>query len=225
VLRVAVASAALTAYACGVIGFSISAKDLKPDSLPAALLHAAQLFVLNVPPEEITHWLGWVAALFAPIVLATAAIGVRALIRLANNDTSSPVPTATSPIFKTGARTLMPLLLLFAVFLLWRGHNDPGGGFVGGLVAAAAFALYLMAYGVHRARRALIVRPMTLLGAGLLVALVSSIPAALRGQPFLTAQWIIEPLTLGTPVLFDIGVFLVVTGVVLMMIFSLAEES
>ncbi len=120
---------------------------------------------------------------------------------------------------------LMPLLLLFAVFLLWRGHNEPGGGFVGGLVAAAAFSLYLMAYGVNRARRALFVKPMTLLGVGLLVALISSIPAAVRGQPFLTAQWIVEPLTLGTPMLFDIGVFLVVTGVVLMMIFSLAEES
>jgi multicomponent Na+:H+ antiporter subunit A len=158
-------------------------------------------------------------------VLATAAIGVRALIRLTKVDSSGSRSTATSPIFKTGARTLMPLLLLFAAFLLWRGHDDPGGGFVGGLVAAAAFALYLMAYGVSTARRALIVRPMTLLGSGLLVALLSSIPAALRGQPFLTAQWIVEPLTLGTPVLFDIGVFLVVTGVVLMMIFSLAEES
>ena len=59
----------------------------------------------------------------------------------------------------------MPLLLLFAVFLLLRGHNEPGGGFVGGLVAAAAFALYAIAYGVERARRALLVKPLTLLGA------------------------------------------------------------
>jgi multicomponent Na+:H+ antiporter subunit A len=159
-------------------------------------------------------------------VLATAAIGVRALIRLAtvNNDPGS-VSAAASPIFKTAAGMLMPLLLLFAGFLLWRGHNEPGGGFVGGLVAAAAFSLFLMAYGVNRARRVLVVKPMTLLGAGLLVALASGVPAAVRGQPFLTAQWIVEPLTLGTPMLFDIGVFLVVTGVVLMMIFSLAEES
>ena len=161
-------------------------------------------------------------------VLATAAIGVRALVRLANLDRDDPGPppqTTASPILQTAARLLMPLLLLFAVFLLWRGHNQPGGGFVGGLVAAAAFSLYLIAYGVRRARRALYVRPMTLLGAGLLVALASGLPAAVRGQPFLTAQWITEPLPLGTPMLFDIGVFLVVTGVVLMMIFSLAEES
>ena len=162
-------------------------------------------------------------------VLATAAIGVRALLRLASVDRGEPaaVPTApmTSVIFQTATRLLMPLLLLFALFLLWRGHNEPGGGFVGGLVAAAAFSLYLIAYGVDRARRALFVSPMTLLGVGLLIALVSSIPAAVRGQSFLTAQWMVEPIHLGTPMLFDIGVFLVVTGVTLMMIFSLAEES
>jgi multicomponent Na+:H+ antiporter subunit A len=161
-------------------------------------------------------------------VLATVAIGVRALIRLAKVDTgdsSTAASTAASPIFRTAARMLMPLLLLFAAFLLWRGHNEPGGGFVGGLVAAAAFSLYLMAFGVGRARRALFVTPMTLLGVGLLVALVSSLPAAVLGRPFLSAQWVVEPLTLGTPMIFDIGVFLVVTGVVLMMIFSLAEES
>ena len=130
-----------------------------------------------------------------------------------------------SPIFRTAARLLMPLLLLFSVFLLLRGHNEPGGGFVGGLVAAAAFALYAIAFGVQRARQALLVQPLTLLGAGLLIALVSGLPAVLRGQPFLTALWLSGPVPLGTPALFDVGVFLVVAGVVLMMIFSLAEES
>jgi multicomponent Na+:H+ antiporter subunit A len=160
-------------------------------------------------------------------VLTTAGIGVRALLRLGTIDDGPPPPVSdlTSPIFKTGARLLMPLLLLFALFLLWRGHNEPGGGFVGGLVASAAFSLYLIAYGVHRARRALIVKPGTLLGVGLLTALISGIPAAVRGQPYITAQWVLEPVAVGTPVLFDIGVFLVVTGVMLMMIFTLAEES
>jgi multisubunit Na+/H+ antiporter MnhB subunit len=66
---------------------------------------------------------------------------------------------------------------------------------------------------------------MTLLGTGLLIALVSGLLAVLRGQPFLTASWIAGPVALGTPVLFDVGVFLVVAGVVLMMTFSLAEQS
>jgi multicomponent Na+:H+ antiporter subunit A len=160
-------------------------------------------------------------------VLATAAIGVRALLRLAASDgagaqTSRP---PTSSIFRTGARLLMPLHLLFAIFLLLRGHNQPGGGFVGGLVTAAAFALYGIAYGVDRARRALLVRPITLLGAGLSIAVLSGVPAVLRGHPFLTAQWMLDPIAVGTPVAFDIGVFLVVAGVALMIVFTLAEES
>ena len=163
-------------------------------------------------------------------VLATAAIGVRALLRIAapdqaNGETAPSQPFSSSPIFRTAARFLMPLLLLFAVFLLMRGHNEPGGGFVGGLVAAAAFALYLVAFDVKSARRALLVPPMTMLGAGLLLAGLSGIPAAFRGQPFLTAQWMLQPIAVGTPVLFDIGVFLVVAAVVLMMLFGLAEEA
>ena len=160
-------------------------------------------------------------------VLATAAIGVRGLLRFAADGRADrePVQPVNSPIFRTAARLLMPLLLLFSVFLLLRGHNQPGGGFVGGLVAAAAFALYAIAFGVQRARQALLVRPLTLLGAGLLVALLAGVPAVLRGEPFLTALWVSGPVPLGTPAVFDVGVFLVVAGVVLMMIFSLAEES
>jgi len=162
-------------------------------------------------------------------VLATAAIGVHALMRMLVDDTAGTetqrIPVGTSAILRTAARLLMPLLLLFAVFLLLRGHNDPGGGFVGGLVAAAAFALYLVSHGVERARRALPVQPMTMMGTGLLIAAVSGVPAVLQGQPFLTAQWTSGAVALGTPVVFDIGVFLVVTAVVLMMLFSLAEES
>jgi multicomponent Na+:H+ antiporter subunit A len=162
-------------------------------------------------------------------VLATAAIGVRALMRIVAPDqgaaASSSAAPLTSSIFQTGVRFLMPLLLLFAVFLLMRGHNEPGGGFVGGLVAAAAFALFMIAYGVQRARQALRVEPMTLLAAGLLVAFISGVPALLLGQPFMTAQWLMEPVAIGTPMLFDLGVFGVVTGVVLMMIFYLAEEA
>ena len=75
----------------------------------------------------------------------------------------------TSSILQTATRFLMPLLLLFAVFLLLRGHNEPGGGFVGGLVVASAFVLYSIAYGVSASRRALLVDPATLLGVGLLI--------------------------------------------------------
>ena len=130
----------------------------------------------------------------------------------------------TSLILRTATRMLMPLLLLFALFLLLRGHNEPGGGFVAGLVVAAAFALHSMAYGVAGARRALLVEPSTLLGVGLLVALLSGLAAVLDRDPFLTAQWITTWITIGTPLVFDVGVFLVVIGVVLTMAFTLAED-
>lgn len=142
----------------------------------------------------------------------------------------SPVstPTPTSTILMTAARVLMPLLLLFAVFLLLRGHNQPGGGFVGGLVVAASFVLYAIAAGVPAARRALLVSPSTLLGVGLLVALASAMPAVIAGKPFMTALWTdivvgSTELAVGTPLVFDIGVFLAVIGVVLTIVFTLAE--
>jgi multicomponent Na+:H+ antiporter subunit B len=136
----------------------------------------------------------------------------------------------TSSILQTATRVLMPLLLLFAIFLLLRGHNQPGGGFVGGLVVAASFVLYSIAFGVDAARRALCVRPSTLLGAGLLVALVSGLPGVVAGRAFLTALWttvVVGPgvVAVGTPLVFDIGVFLAVIGVVLTIVFTLAETS
>ena len=131
----------------------------------------------------------------------------------------------TSSILRTAVRVLMPLLILFAFFLLLRGHNEPGGGFVAGLVVASAFALYSIAYGVADARRALLVEPITFLGVGLLIAVTSGLPAVAAGLPFQTARWTEGAFAIGTPLVFDIGVFLVVMGVVLMMIFNLAEES
>jgi multicomponent Na+:H+ antiporter subunit B len=135
-----------------------------------------------------------------------------------------------STILQTATRVLMPLLLLFAVFLLLRGHNQPGGGFVGALVVASSFVLYSIAFGVDAGRRALLVRPATLLGVGPLVALSSGLPAVLTGHSFMTAQWIEVPfgpatVALGTPLVFDLGVFLAVIGVVLTIVLTLADVS
>jgi multicomponent Na+:H+ antiporter subunit B len=134
----------------------------------------------------------------------------------------------TSSILQTAARVLMPLLLLFAIFLLLRGHNQPGGGFVGGLVVAASFVLYSIAFGVDAARRALLVRPSTLLGVGPLVAFASGLPGFAGGQPFMTSRWTavgVGPaaVSVGTPLIFDVGVFLAVIGVVLTIVFTLAD--
>jgi multicomponent Na+:H+ antiporter subunit B len=133
-----------------------------------------------------------------------------------------------SLILSTASRYLLPLLLLFSVFVLLRGHNEPGGGFVGGLMAAAAFALHAVAEGPERARHVLRLDPRALLGVGLLVALASGLPAMAAGRPFLTGVWATVPwpeaLKIGTPLVFDVGVYLVVMGTVLTMFFALMGE-
>ena len=133
-----------------------------------------------------------------------------------------------SLILSTATRYLLPLLLLFSFFLLLRGHNEPGGGFEGGLVAAAAFALYSIALDVQSTRQVLKVQPRTLICAGILTAAASGLLSLLTGKPFLTALWLKQPLPVlgkvGTPFLFDTGVYLLVLGVTLMIIFALAED-
>lgn len=130
----------------------------------------------------------------------------------------------TSLILRAGTRVLMPLLLLFGLFLLLRGHNAPGGGFAGGLVVAAAYSLHSFAFGVTAARRALLVDPSRLIGGGLLLALGTGLIPLLANRSFLTSLWLNPGSGIGSPLLFDIGVFLVVIGVMTTMIFTLAEE-
>lgn len=130
----------------------------------------------------------------------------------------------SSLILRTAARVLMPLLLLYGLFLLLRGHNAPGGGFAGGLVVAAAYSLSAFAFGVPAARRALLIEPSRLIGVGLLLALGSGLLPVAISKPFLTAQWFAPSVGLGTPLIFDLGVFCVVIGVVLTMTFMLGEE-
>lgn len=134
----------------------------------------------------------------------------------------------SSIILSTTIRLLLPLLLLFSVFLLLRGHNEPGGGFVGGLVAAAAISLYALAEGVEAAHRILIVNPRQLIAGGLLVALGSGMIPLLLGLPFQSGLWLPHSLPVlghvGTPLLFDLGVYLLVAGMALLIVLSLMEE-
>ena len=133
-----------------------------------------------------------------------------------------------SLILRTGARLLLALLLVFSVFELLRGHNEPGGGFIGGLLAASGFALYMLAFDAGAARKLLRVNPMTLVGGGLLVAAASGAAALFKGRPFLTGLWYPHPVPgigkISTVLLFDVGVYLVVLGTALIVVFTLAEE-
>lgn len=132
-------------------------------------------------------------------------------------------------ILRTAAMYLMPLQLLFSIFLLLRGHDEPGGGFIGGLVAAGAFVLYAFSYGSDALRSLIRLDPRDLLGAGLLFGLASAIPSLWVGEPLLTAQWwtVALPgdaeLKLSSPLIFDIGVYLAVVGTILTFVIQLME--
>jgi multicomponent Na+:H+ antiporter subunit B len=117
-------------------------------------------------------------------------------------------------IFRTIAPLLTVVMLVFSVFVLLRGHNEPGGGFIGGLIAAAALAIYGIAMGPEAAGRALRVDPMALAGAGLVLAALSGMLSLPFEVPFLTGLWgDWLGVTVSTPMVFDIGVYLVVFGV------------
>jgi multicomponent Na+:H+ antiporter subunit A len=162
-------------------------------------------------------------------VLAIAALGILALLRLTGRS-AARIPRADDPqVLRTAARAILPLLIVFAFFLFLRGHDQPGGGFVAGLVAAAGVALYAMAYDARTARRLLRVPPRTLMAAGLLVA-VGAAAYGTWGAPPLTGYWTDVPLPgngklkVGTPLFFDFGVFLVVLGVASALATALLEE-
>jgi multicomponent Na+:H+ antiporter subunit B len=136
-----------------------------------------------------------------------------------------------SLILSTISRLLVGLMLLFSLFLLWRGHNEPGGGFIGGLVAAAAIIVHGLAEGPEVMRRLLRVDPRTLVLFGLLLALLAGVMPMIGGQPFLTGLWMFfgatatdKGLAIGTPLLFDVGVYLVVVGGVAGMFIAMEEE-
>lgn len=133
-----------------------------------------------------------------------------------------------STILSAAMKFILPLVLLVSIFLFVRGHNEPGGGFVGGLVAAAGFVLLVIADGVKSSLRLLRLEPKTVIGVGLLTACLSGLPSLAYQRPFLTGLWSPDDVPLiggiGTPMVFDAGVYLVVLGIVALLVSTLAEE-
>lgn len=131
-----------------------------------------------------------------------------------------------STILQTASKYLLPILLLFSVFLLLRGHYYPGGGFVGGLVASIAFVLHSFAYGTDNTLKILRYKPLTLIPIGLAISTLSMFLPVLFGLPVMTGLWFEQPIPvigmIGTALFFDLGVYLVVIGVVLTILFTIS---
>lgn len=120
-------------------------------------------------------------------------------------------------IFRTIAPLIVAAMMVFSVYVCLRGHNEPGGGFIGGLIAAASIGVFGMASGVTAVRRALRVDPMAIAGFGVLLAGLSGLMSLFTGSPFMTSIWIYlavgdTTIPLSTPLFFDLGVYCVVFG-------------
>lgn len=122
-------------------------------------------------------------------------------------------------IFRTIAPLIVAIMLVFSVYICLRGHNEPGGGFIGGLIAASAIAVLGMASGAEAARRALRLDPLAIAGFGVFIAGLSGLLSLFTGSPFMTSIWLYLELgettvPFSTPMVFDIGVYLVVFGTI-----------
>jgi len=132
-------------------------------------------------------------------------------------------------VLSQSGRILFPWLIVLSLIVLYRGHNLPGGGFIGGLLGAAAFILVGLGDGMDEARRRLRLSPVTILGIGLGFAILSGLPGLFGDkESYFVDQWLpdfslplLGEMHIGTPLVFDAGVYIVVVGFVLHTVFSL----
>jgi multicomponent K+:H+ antiporter subunit A len=135
-----------------------------------------------------------------------------------------------SVILATVSRVVLPVLILFSLHLLLRGHNEPGGGFIAGLMTAAAFVLQYIAYNNEYVRTNVRLNYRALLATGLALAGGTGVAAFFYGSAFLEHRFahfrvpLLGDVELTTALAFDVGVYCVVVGVTLMVISTLGEQ-
>lgn len=135
-----------------------------------------------------------------------------------------------SLVMSVGGRVVQPFMVLVAVSMLLRGHDLPGGGFVGGLILASAFTLEGLIIGPLAMRLRMRLSPLQYCGVGGSIAGLSGVISVVSGKNFLQGIWVEWPLgaagtiKVGTPVLFDLGIFVLVVGMVTAVMLSLLED-
>ncbi|MDP1532664.1 MAG: MnhB domain-containing protein, partial [Rubrivivax sp.] len=175
-------------------------------------------------------------------VLGIAAVGVLALLdgwrvrRPRSDEQGRPWSFEREPLMlRMAARLVLPMALLLSAYIFWRGHNQPGGGFIAGLVTAVALVVQYMAVGQERAdsllRAAGGQRYVRWIGAGLGIAALTGIGAFAFGRPFLTSAFghptlpLLGEVGLATAALFDLGVYITVVGATTLMLSVLGAAS
>ncbi|HEX2139946.1 MAG TPA: monovalent cation/H+ antiporter subunit A [Woeseiaceae bacterium] len=142
------------------------------------------------------------------------------------DDDDDLLPTGYLKIPAVLVRLLLPMAGLVSLYFLFRGHNAPGGGFVGGLVMATALIVQYMVGGTIWVESRIRIHPQLWIGAGLLLAAAAGIVAWLAADPFLTSQELtVAGVHLSTVLLFDLGIYLVVVGSAVLMLIALAHQS
>ncbi|MCL2657072.1 MAG: monovalent cation/H+ antiporter subunit A [Betaproteobacteria bacterium] len=146
-------------------------------------------------------------------------------------DPAAGLPTGYLMLPAVLVRLLLPMAMLISVFFLLRGHNAPGGGFVGGLIFATAIILQYIVSGTVWVESRLRIHPLYWIAAGLLCAAAAGIVAAVAGDSFLTSEgWhaslpLLGEIHLSTVLLFDVGVYLLVVGATVLMLIAIAHQS
>jgi multicomponent Na+:H+ antiporter subunit B len=135
-----------------------------------------------------------------------------------------------SVILQLASKYIRWIFIVFAFIVLFRGHNLPGGGFIGGLLAGLAIIFNGFAFNMFYVKDRMTRRSMLSLILGMASIILSFIPSLILGEPFMKGEWLkiqmgaLGVLKLGTPTLFDVGVFLIVTGVTLLFFVSLTKR-
>lgn len=135
-----------------------------------------------------------------------------------------------SYILLIASRNLRWFFIIVSIIVFFRGHNAPGGGFIGGLIAACAVIFDSLATDVKIIKKYIPVTPEFLIGSGLTLALLSILPGIISQKEFFKGIWlkfvlpVAGEIKIGTPLLFDLGVYFTVLGVVILLLFTLMEE-
>ncbi len=133
-------------------------------------------------------------------------------------------------ILKTTSAIIVFVILAFSVNLFLAGHNAPGGGFIGGLMAAGAFILLYISFGLKTMNKVLKVNFRYFIGVGLMVAFLTGIGSFFFNEPFLSHTFgyfklpLLGKTELATAMFFDLGVYLTVIGVTMTIILTIAED-
>ncbi|WP_028608662.1 Na+/H+ antiporter subunit A [Paenibacillus harenae] len=179
------------------------------------------------------------------VVLGIASYGIYALIKLklesdeagkglvhTVKDSGHRIHAVRSNdvILQTISKAVIFIILTFSLYLFFSGHNEPGGGFIGGLMTAAAFVLLTMAFGMKTIREAVPIDFRKLTAVGIIVAVLTGMGSFFFGAPFLSHSFgyfdlpLLGHAELATAMLFDLGVYLTVVGITMTIILAIGRD-